>query len=51
MATLTISTPKELEVLKKKYPKVDWNEVMKQGIFKRLQELKKFEELQKRGAV
>lgn len=51
MATLTISTPKELQELKKKYPKVNWNEVMKQGIIKRLQELKKFEELQKRGVL
>jgi len=51
MATLTISTPKELETLKKKYPKIDWNEVMKQGILKRLQELQKFEKLQKRGDI
>lgn len=51
MATLTISAPKELEELKRKYPTTDWNEVMKQGILKRLEELKKFEELKKRGVI
>ncbi len=51
MATFTLSAPQELEELKKKYPKVDWNEVIKQGILRRLEELKKFEELKKRGAL
>ena len=51
MATFTISAPKELHTLKKKYPKVNWNEVMKQGILKKLNELQKFEELQKKGEL
>ncbi len=51
MATFTISVPKEFEELKKKYPKIDWNEVIKQGILQRLKELKKFEELKKRGEI
>ncbi len=51
MATFTISAPKELEELKKKYPDVNWNEVMKRGILKRLEELKKFEELKARGEL
>lgn len=43
MATLTISAPKELEKLKKQFPKTDWNEIMKMGILNRLKELKEFE--------
>ena len=51
MATFTISAPKELERLKREYPEINWNEVMKQGILKRLEELKKFEELKARGEL
>ena len=51
MATFTISSPKELERLRKKHPEIDWNEVMKQGILRRLKELQKFEELKKKGAL
>lgn len=51
MATLTISAPKELERLKKEYPDVNWNEVMKRGILRRLEELKRFEELKERGEL
>ena len=51
MATFTISAPKELERLKKKYPTINWNEVIKRGILKRLEELKKFEELKKKGVI
>jgi len=49
METLTISTPKELEQLKKKYPTVNWNKVMKQALLKKLEQLKQFEQFQKRG--
>ncbi len=48
MATFTISAPKELERLRKEYPEINWNEVMKRGILKRLEELKKFEALKTR---
>lgn len=51
MATFTISAPKELERLRKEYPDVNWNEVMKRGILNRLEELKKFEELKARGLI
>ena len=43
MATLTISAPKELNKIRKQFPKIDWNEVMKIGILNRLKELKQFE--------
>ena len=42
---------KELEKLKKEYPTINWNEVIKRGILRRLEELKKFEELKKRGVI
>ena len=49
MATITLSLPKEFELVKKRFPEVNWNEILKQGILRRLAELKKFEELRKRG--
>lgn len=51
MATITISMPKEFEETKKRFPKVNWNEVLKAGILKRLEELKKFEELKTGGKI
>ena len=51
MATITVSLPDEFKRAKSKFPEVDWNEVIKQGILKRLEELKKFEELKKRGEL
>jgi len=51
MATLTISVPEKFNELKKRFPDVDWNEVLKRGLLKRLDELKKFEELKQRGEL
>lgn len=51
MATITVSLPKEFEGAKAKFPEIDWNEVIKRGILKRLEELKKFDELRKRGEL
>ena len=50
MATITVHVP-ELDRLRKEHPEVNWNEVMKRGILKRLEELKKFEELKKKGLI
>ena len=51
MATITVSLPKEFDEAKKKFAEVDWNEVIKRGILKRLNELKKFEELKNKGEI
>jgi len=51
MPTITLSLPKEFEEAKKNFPKVNWNEVLKAGILERLEELKKFKELKKRGKI
>ena len=51
MATITLSLPKEFESIKEKFPDIDWNEVIKRGILRRLEELKKFEKLKNRGGL
>ena len=51
MATITLSMPKELERMKEKFPETDWNEVIKRGILKRLEELKKLDLLKNRGEL
>ena len=51
MATLTITAPENLKELKKRFPHVNWNEIMKQGILKKLEELKKFEKLKSEGKI
>jgi len=51
MSTITLSLPKEFEEAKKKFPEVNWNELLKAGILKRLTELKRFEELKKKGKI
>ena len=49
MATITLSLPKEFESIKERFPDIDWNEVIKRGILRRLEELKKFEKLREKG--
>ena len=51
MPTITLSLPKEFEEAKKRFPEVNWNEILKAGILKRLAELKKLEELKKQGEL
>ena len=51
MATITLSLPEEFEEVKKKHPVTNWNEVVKAGILRRLEELKKFEKLKKEGEL
>ncbi len=51
MAKITVSMPDRFNRIKKEFPEINWNEVMKAGILKRLDELKKFEELKTRGAL
>ncbi|MFH1637027.1 MAG: hypothetical protein ABIB71_01215 [Candidatus Woesearchaeota archaeon] len=51
MATITLSMPKAFEEAKKRFPKVNWNEVLKAGLLRRLRELQKFEELKRRGEL
>lgn len=51
MASLTVSTPDRFNEIKKEFPDIKWNEVMKAVILKRLDGLRKFEEFKHRGAL
>jgi hypothetical protein len=51
MATITVSIPDRFNRIKKEFPEINWNDVMKAGILKRLDELKRFEELKTRGVL
>ena len=51
MVTFTLSMPKEYDEVKKKYPEVNWNRIIKEGVLRRLEELKKFEELKRKGVI
>lgn len=51
MATITITAPEGFEGAKRKFPHVNWNEVLKKGILQRLEELKKFEQLKREGKI
>ena len=51
MATITVSIPDRFNRIKKEFPEINLNEIMKAGILKRLDELKKFEELKTRGVL
>lgn len=51
MKRFTVSIPKELKEELDKISEVNWPEVAKQGVLKRLAELEKFEELKNRGLI
>ena len=51
MKRFTVSIPKELKGRLDKRQDVNWPEVMKQGIIKKLNQLEKFEELVSKGVV
>ncbi|MDI6738535.1 MAG: hypothetical protein QME12_08570 [Nanoarchaeota archaeon] len=52
MATFTVSVPTELlKEAREKFPHINWNEVIKRGLLRRLGELKKFRELKEKGLL
>ncbi|MDO9517600.1 MAG: hypothetical protein Q7J10_06060 [Methanosarcinaceae archaeon] len=51
MSTITVSMPSIFNKTKAEFPDINWNEVMKAGILKRLNELKRFEELKNEGVL
>ncbi len=51
MATITLSMPDRFNKTKEEFPLVDWNEVVKRGICRRLEELKRFEALKTQGEL
>ncbi len=52
MPKMTVSVPDALLArLRKSHPEVNWAEVVRRGIIRRLEELEKFEELKRKGVV
>jgi len=51
MAKLTLSVPKELKDRLDKMPEVNWSEVIRAGIEKKVKQLEKFEQLVSRGEI
>ena len=51
MATITISLPKEFEEIKRKFPEINWNEVLKAAIIKKLKEIEKFQRMIEKGGL
>jgi len=51
MAKLTLSVPKELKDRLDKMPEVNWSEVIRAGIEKKVKQLEKFEQLVNRGEL
>ena len=52
MPKMTVSVPNELLArLRKSHPEINWAEVVRRGIIKKVEELGKFEELKSRGLV
>ena len=51
MKRFTVSIPKELKERLDKMPDVNWPEVAKQAILKKLKQIEKFEDLVNRGKI
>jgi len=51
MKRFTISIPEELKEELDEMPHINWPEVAKQGLLKRLAELEKFEKLKNGGVI
>ncbi len=51
MATITISLPEEFNEIRKKFPEINWNEVLKMAIIKRLIKIEKIKELNEKGEL
>ena len=51
MAKLTLSIPKELKDKLDKIPQVNWSEVIRAGIKKKVEQLEKFEQLVNKGVI
>jgi len=51
MAKLTLSIPKELKDKLDKIPQVNWPEVIRAGIKKKVEQLERFEQLVNKGVI
>jgi len=51
MKRLTIFVPEELKAKLDRLPEVNWPEVAKKGIIRKLEQLEKFEDLVRKGVI
>lgn len=51
MATFTVAIPEDLKKKIDTHPDINWSEYLKQRFEARIRELRKFEELKKRGKL
>ena len=51
MATVTLSIPDELKKKMDSMPEVKWSEILRNGIIRRVKQLKKFEQMVARGEL
>lgn len=51
MKRVTFSFPKELKARMDARPEINWPEIIRKGILKKLDKLEKFEELERRGVI
>ena len=51
MATVTLSIPEELKEKMDAHPGIKWSEVFRNMIIRKVEQLKKFEELEQRGEL
>ncbi len=52
MPKMTVSVPDELlEKLRKMHPEINWAEVVRRGIIRKVEELEKLEQLKAKGGI
>ncbi len=51
MATMTVYVPPELKRKMDAMPNLKWSEVMRQGVLRKLEQIKKFEKLVEAGRI
>mgnify|MGYP001578541638 FL=1 len=51
MATITLSIPDDMKKRMDAMPEVKWSEIMRNIIIEKVRQLKKFEEMVKRGEI
>ncbi|MBU2634242.1 MAG: hypothetical protein KJ674_03270 [Nanoarchaeota archaeon] len=51
MATVTLSIPDDLKKKMDEFPEVKWSEVLREITIRKVKQLKKFEEMVRRGEI
>jgi len=51
MATMTVYVPQRLKDTMDAHPEIKWTEIMRRGVLRKLEQVKKFEQLVKEGKI